>query len=314
MPSPYVTPAMIKNAPTGVPWNLIPDVNAAALAQYAEQTNVCWRASAEADRICNQPLRATLDIEEETGPDFRLTIDNNTGIGHLLASRWPILSVIGAQVSPASAFPPSWQVLPANSVRPGSGVISAYGATTPGTGAQGPVQLDIAPGWIGWWAGRNGTRLQVAYINGWPHAGLTATANANTSTLAVDDVTAFLGAAPFIYDGANTEQVTVASVTPNAYATVMGVQVPVGPGTVTLASPLAYTHTVTAGQDNVLVSAMTADIQQANILLCASMALEAGIEGIVISDVHGGGQSSGGGVEHLQVQAEVILNSYKRAL
>jgi hypothetical protein len=312
--SPYVTPSVIANAPTGVPWNLIPEIDATALAKYAEQSNVCWRASAEADRICNQPLRATVDIEEEDGPDFRLTLDPGTNVARMLASRWPVVSVIGAQVSPAAAFPPSWKVLPPNQVRARAGVFSAYGSTIPGSGAQGQSEFVIAPGYVTWTNGRNGTTLQVGYLSGWPHAGLTATAAQNTSTLAVDDVTAFLTAAPFIYDGANTEQVYVSTVTANSLLTVMGVPVPAGPGTVTLSSPLQYTHTVTPGQDQILVSSMTPDMQWAVILLCASMALEAGIEGIVISDVHGGSQSSGGGAERLAVQAEVILNSYRRSL
>jgi hypothetical protein len=311
--SPYVTPTIIGNAPTGVPWSIIPEQGASALAQFAEQTNMCWRTTFDVDRICNQPLRATLDTEEETGPDWRLTVDNNNGIGHLLASRWPILQVIGAQVSPAAAFPPSWQVLPAGSVRPGSGVIGAYGTTTPGSGAQGQVQLDIAPGWVTWAGGRNGTRLQAAYINGWPHSGLTASTAASALMIPVDDVTGMAGAAPFIYDGASTEQVTVRSVSALNAVTVMGVQVPVGPGWLNLAAPTQYAHTVTSSE-SVLASAMPADIQLAAIKLIAAEALDAGVEGVVISEVRGTEQSSGGGAASLRVEAEVILHSYRRAL
>jgi hypothetical protein len=312
--SPYITPAIIANAPTGVPWSMIPTPGAAALAAYAEQNNMCWRSTDEMDRICNQQLRATLDVEEETGPDFRITVENSTGIAHMQASRWPILSVIGAQVSPAAAFPPSWSVLPAGKVRPRTQLISAYGSTTPGADATGPSEFAIAPGYVTAWGGRNGTLVQVAYLNGFPHAGLTATANAGAQQLAVDDVTAFLGAAPVIYDGANTEQVTVQSVTANAPLTVMGAQVPVGPGTVTLAAPLAYTHTVTPGETQVLVTSMPANLQWAGILLCAEQALEAGIEGLVISDVRGDAQSSGGSLKDLKLEAELILSSYHRAI
>lgn len=312
MTSPYITPAIIANAPTGVPWSIIPQQGAGALAAYAEQTNMCWRASAEIDRLCNQPLRATLDTEEETGPDFRLTVENSTGIAHMLASRWPILQIIGGQVSPAAAFPPSWTPIPATMIRPHTQLIGTYGTTSPGPGAGGPAEFDIAPGYVTGWGGRNGCRLQIAYLNGWPHAGLTATAAAGAQQLLVDDVSAFVGAAPFIYDGANTEQVTATSVTATTPATTMGVQVPVGPGTVNLAAPLAYTHTVTPGEVQILVSSMPADIQWAGIMLCAEQALEAGIEGLVISDVRGDAQSSGGGIKDLRLDAEVILSSYKR--
>lgn len=312
MTSPYITPQMIANAPTGVPWSLIPTPGAAALAQYAEQQNLCWRTSDDIDGICGQPLRATLDTEEETGPDFRLTVENSTGIAHMLASRWPVLQVIGGQVSPAAAFPPSWSTIPAGKIRPHTQIIGSYGTTSPGTGAGGPAEFDIAPGYVSWCAGRNGIRLQVIYLNGWPHAGLTSTAQAGAQQLQVDDVTGFVGAAPRIYDGAQTEQVTVVSVTAPAAVTVLGVTVPVGPGTLNLAAPLAYTHTVTPLQTQTLVSALPADVQLAGIYMCAVQALEAGIEGVVISDIRGTEQSSGGGSHDLKIEAELILGRYKR--
>jgi hypothetical protein len=312
--SPYITPQIISNAPTGVPWSIIPEPGAAALAMYAEQNNMCWRSSAEIDRLCNQPLRATLDIEEETGPDFRLTVENSTGIAHMIASRWPILSIIGGQYQAATAFSDNWCLIPAGKVRPHGSLIGAYGTTTPGTGANGPAEFDIAPGYVtGRW-GRNGVRLQIAYLNGWPHAGLTATATQGSQQLQVDDVTGMTGAAPMIYDGAQTEQVTVTSVTAAASKTAMGVAVPVGPGTLTLAAPLAYTHTSTPLQDQILISALPADVQWAGILICAAQALDAGIEGVVISDIHGQSQSTGGGSHALLLQAELILSSYHRTI
>lgn len=313
MPTPYITPEIIANAPTGVPWSIIPYPQATLAAMVAEQTSICWRASAQMDRICNQPLRATLDIEEEVGPDFRLTVDNNTGVGHLQASRWPVLQVLGGQVSPAASFPPSWSPIPASAMRAHTQLIGAYGTSTPGTGADGPSQIDIAPGYVSWWAGRGGFRLQAAYLNGWPHAGITGAStpavSAGSLLLSVDDVTAFTGAAPIIYDGASTEQVSVLSVTsPNA-VTVMGTTVPVGPGTLNLAAPLQYNHNA-----GVVVSALPADAQLAGILLCAGQALEAGLEAIALADIHGNTVSSGGGVHDLQVQAEVILAAYARVL
>lgn len=314
MTSPYITPAIIANAPTGVPWSIIPAQGASALAAYAEQNNMCWRSTDEIDRICNQPLRATLDQEEETGPDLRITVENSTGIAHMRASRWPVLQVIGAQVSPAAAFPPSWTVLPAGKIRTRTQLIGVYGTTTPGADATGPNEFAIAPGYVTGWGGRNGTLVQVVYVNGWPHAGLTATATQGAQTLVVDDVTGMAGAAPVIYDGASTEQVFVSSVTANMQLTVLGVQVPVGPGTLTLAAPLAYTHTITPGETQILVSSMPANIQWAGIMLCAEQALEAGIEGLVISDVRGESQSSGGSLKDLKLEAELILSSYHRAI
>lgn len=314
MPSPYITPQLIASAPTGVPWSQIPESGASVLAQYAEQQNMCWRSTSEIDRICNQVLRATLDIEEETGPDYRLTVENSTGIAHLPAAQWPILSIVAGQCQAATAFDDNWYAVPAGKIRPRTTIstFGGVGSTIPGAAANGPSEFAIAPGYVSSFAGRNGVRLQIAYLNGWPHAGLTTTVAGGTQQLAVDDVTGMLGAAPMIYDGAQTEQVTVTAVTAAASVTVMGVTVPVGPGTLSLAAPLAYTHTVTPGQDQILVTAMPASVQWAGILLCAEQALEAGIEGLVISDIRGEAQSTGGAVKDLKLEAELILSSYHR--
>ena len=61
----------------------------------------------------NQVLRATIDWEHVSGPDYRLTVQNGTGNGRIILSRWPILSILCVQVAPNAVFPRQWTSLPA---------------------------------------------------------------------------------------------------------------------------------------------------------------------------------------------------------
>jgi len=299
---------MIVNAPTGLPWSVVPWPKATAAEQLAEQTNVCWRATGEVDRLCNQPLRATLDVEEEVGPDYRVTVDN-TGVVTLLASRWPIISIIGGQYSPADVIPPNWITIPGTAMRPSAQISSVYGTTAPGASADGPSMIDISPGYVSWWNGRRGHRLQVSYVNGWPHAALLATAAAGATSLRVDDVTGMAGARCWLYDGANTEMVTVNSVTADAPATVMGTSVPVGPGTATLTTPLASSHAA-----GIVCSAIPQDISWATILLASSEVLDSGASAMLMQSVSGSETIGGKGAEDLRRQAKKILEAYGRVI
>lgn len=310
MATPYVTPAMIANAPTGVPWSLIPLPGASLQQQSAEQTNMCWRASAEVDRLCNQPLRATLDTEEEVGPDFRLTVNNSNGVARMWASRWPVVQLLGGQVSSAAAFPPAWSPIPANQMRTHTALLGTYGTSAAGTGGAGPSSIDIAPGYVTWYGGRYGYRVQVSYINGWPHAGIIgAGAAAGASSIPVDDVTGFTGASAFAYDSGLSETISVTTVAATNPITVFGQTVHVGPGVINLAAPLANAHAA-----GVVVSCLPQDVSWATIMLTAAQALEAGIESVAIQAVQGAAMSSGHGIQELQVQAELILSSYHRAI
>jgi hypothetical protein len=44
----------------------------------AEQTNICWRASGIIDNYCNQVLRATVDTEYLSGPNYRVTVQTGS--------------------------------------------------------------------------------------------------------------------------------------------------------------------------------------------------------------------------------------------
>lgn len=309
MATPYVTPDIIANAPTGIPWNVIPFPKATSAQQLAEQYNICWRATGRVDGFCNQPLRATLDTEQVQGPDYRLTVDQN-GVGRALLSRIPILDVVGAQVSARATIPRSWSVIPAEAVTPESPPIGVYGSG--GFGAAGDIgnAVLIAPGYISWAGGRNGYTVELAYLNGWPHAGLTAAASAGATQLSVDDVTAFAGAGAFIYDGVSTESVMISTVAADSPTTVPGgASVPVGPGTVSLAAALQHDHAA-----GIMVSGLPQIIQWATILYCAAQVLDSGATSVTIPNMPGSQSTGGNGIQSLIDEAERELQPFRRVI
>lgn len=311
MTTPYVTPDMLINAPTGIAWDIIPYPQAIQQLQTEEQYNICVRATALVDGYCNQVLRATVDTEQVTGPDFYLTVEQSTGVVRVILKRWPVLSVLAVSVSPAAAFPRTWTTLPAGTADVESPIIGLYGTTAPSNAADGSQAIEIAPGFIDWSLGRNGFRTAISYLNGWPHSSLTATATFPTSTLQVDDVTAFTGVTATIFDGSKTESVQVNSVTANTNLVlpISGVSVPAGPGTLNLVSPIANTHSA-----GIVVSALPASVMWATILAATCQALESGIDAITIQNIPGSQTVGGHGVEQLEIQWQKILFPYKRSV
>lgn len=300
MATPYVTPAMLLSAPTGISWTTIPNSKASAGQQLAEQTNICWRATHEADRICGQVLRATADVEQQQAPSFRVTLRPN-GTAAMILSRWPVVQVVGAQV--AATIPPQWTTIPANKLMLDHITPGLYGTVSPDPSPTGPAGVLIAPGYIDWSLGRQAYTVQVTYVNGWAHTSLTASCLSGATTLQVDDVTGWAGGIGMIYDGANTEQVTVTSVTPNTAAAVAS-----GPGTVTLAAGTLYAHAA-----GVVLTTMPANLQWAVIQLCCAQALTRGTTATTVPQMPGSSTSAGSsGAAGLHAAAEKMLAAYAR--
>lgn len=298
---------MLIDAPTGMPWDQVPLPTSDLQQQLAEQTNIAWRATGEVDSFCNQPLRATLDIEEEIGPDYRITVRN--GLASMLVSRWPVIDIIGGQVAYAAVLPPVWSPIAGNQMRTRTNISSPYGTSAPGADAAGPAQIDIAGGMVSWCSGREAYRLQIAYTNGWPHSSLVSDVETGVTELPVDDVTAYRGASAFVYDGASTEVVQVLSVVADMPVTTMGVAVPVGPGTVTLAAPTAFAHTA-----GIVVSAMPQVVFWAAILLAAAEVMTEGAVSYSIQSVRGSTGSTDHDQEGLRKMAHTLLKPYRRVI
>lgn len=256
------------------------------------------------DEFCNQPLRATIDVETLYGPgDFRCQMQPN-GNARLLLSRSPVIEVIGGRVSAAASFPASYQTVPANQFRVEKNLIGVYGTTAPGNSGGGGQSVLMAPGWLSWIFGRLSTLVEVTYLNGWAHASITVGVDAGSTTLAVDDITGWLGAAGNIYGQALQEAVLVTAVTPTVTGAISG------PGTVTLATPLAFAHQV-----GDIVTALPGSVIQAAILYGVIQALTRGATSTAVQSL-GGTVSGGGGLspDALEKSAQSYISAYKRTI
>lgn len=319
--TPYVTPDQLNQWPVGVAWGTIPPASGATPAQqYAVQAMICMAATADAEQIVNQPLRAVETTEELQGPDYRVTVQWSSGNGRFIAARWPVTQVTGMQVSSNSTWPRQWTVLPAGTFEPEYPVDGLYGAAVPSSGAGGQAIL-FAPGYVNWcggatspfgqWpggqlSGRKGFRVSATYISGWPHTSLTAPVAAAATAVPVDDCTGWLltgtsgetvGAAGVVYDAMGGGQEPVVCTAASAAS---------GPGTLTFAAGLQYAH----GQ-GIVVSAMPQSVIWATALLAGKAALTRGATATT-SQTTGGRQQPG--MHPLEAQARQLLATFKRTV
>src|SRR5258708_13672055 len=86
----YITLDVLRRAPTGIDWTSIPSRRSSTLEQRAEQANMCLRATGMVNSATNQVLRATLDTEFFSGPDWRGTVPPGTARGRRLSPPRPI--------------------------------------------------------------------------------------------------------------------------------------------------------------------------------------------------------------------------------
>lgn len=299
--TPYVVPAQLIAAPTGISWSSIPFRNATPRQQYAEQLNLCVRATAAVDSYCNQPLRATVDTETLTGPGtFRVQRRPN-GTGRILLSRSPVTQVVSAQITPAAAFPAAWQTIPATQLRPEKPMLGVYGTSAPSSAGEGGQAVLLGPGWLS--AAREGSEVQVVYVNGWPHAALTAAAAAGATAVHIDDITGWPGAQGIIYDPDGQEVITVTAVTPTVTGAICG------PGTLTVGA-LAYAH-----QPGTVTSTLPGAVQQASILFATVQALTRGTTATTVQASPGRAvRGRGEEIDDLIKQAKGLLNPYRRVI
>lgn len=307
----YLTPDLLRRAPTGIDWTTIPNNRSSPIEQQAEQANMCLRATSLINGAANQPLRATQDVEFFNGPDWLVTVQNQTGVGRVMCSRWPILQVISAKVSPAFQFPRQWTTIAASQLDIEKPPLGLFGASQAADAAEGGQAVLLAPGVINWWQGRNGWRIQIVYINGWPHTSITAAADEGATTISVDDCTGWApslydpedpggGATGIVYDGMQQEVV-------NCVAS----SVTTGPGTLTLSSPLSWPHDA-----GTLVTTLPTSVINACIDLCSAMALERGATATTVQSMSGGGGGDGGPVtpDKLRQWAFDAVKTYARVI
>ena len=303
--TPYVTPELLTNAPTGISWSTIPFRNATSDEQYAEQLNICQRATSMVDTVCNNVLRATINTETLWGPDYRVTVQNGIGIARMIMSRWPITQVLGGRVSWSPTFPPQWTTIPADQFSPEVPPIGIYGSSSPSDSGMGGQAIIVAPPWINWWGGRRGCRIETTYVNGWPHTSLTAAVEAGSTTVEVDDCTGWapievggVGALGVLKDGATQEALTVTEASAVS-----------GPGTLTIDRPLTYGH-----QPGVLFTTIPESIQWATILFCVAEALSRGSTATTVQTTPGTGVNTSGSLRTVEDRAKMLCRPFTRTI
>lgn len=299
--APYITPAILQSAQTGIAWDTIPFLNATAAQQTAEQLNICMRATAMVDKFCNTPLRATIDTETVYGPqDYRFTIRPD-GVSRVILSRPPVVDVISGRYSPAASFPEQWTALDSTKFKVEQPLMGVYGTTAPSASADGGQAILVAPGLV--YGPRRSVELQVTYLNGWPHTQLTAASVVNDTTLQVDDVTGWLGATGIVKDLNGQEAITVTAVSPSGAGAS-------GPGTLTLSAPLAYAHA-----QGILVTTLPGQVEQAAILFATWQALTPGGTSVTAQDMPGSAHGGGtGGIDSYKADAEKLLAELRRVI
>lgn len=282
---------------------------------------MCTRATAQVNGYCNQVIRATLDTELLHGPDWRVTVGPGGGGGwnplswlgnnasynaRLILARFPILQVTNVQVCPNATWPRVWTALPSGYYEPEIPPIGIYGSASPASDAMGGQAILVAPGYINWMYGRNGWAVQVSYVNGFPHAKINVDANVGDTTLVVDDCTGW-GITSYAGSTGATGVVKDAGSQETIHCT--GSSVTAGPGTLTLDTPLVYSHPA-----GTLITTMPAQIEQACILFAVAEALTRGATTTTIHDIGGHAQNTGGDVSGLKTEAELLCHPFRRTI
>jgi len=281
---PYLTLDEYKNAPTALDYgNLVQGGTQAA--QDAELTNAITRASSYLDQFCNQVLAATVDVEQQR---IRLRSD---GTARLHPKYFPVVSLDSfsygfypGQLVALTDFSNAWIeeqeiIVPLNN-----------GGMT--TSSAGPLAFGITPGT------RAETFVRYSYVNGYPVAVLASAPSSGATTITVDSgVGIIAGQTLKIYDGANSENVTVA--TTYTY----------GSATVPLTSATLYAHGVGAA-----VSSLPAAVKEACILVTSAYLKIRGDASLVLAVTNRPGQQIEGSqkVGSELAHAQQILQPFRR--
>ena len=281
--TPYLTLAEFQDAPTGIDIdNLV--VGGDQAAQNAELANVIARASSWIDTFCNQVLGATTETEQT-----RTRIKNDGSI--IVHPRYsPIIAltafnyglVIGqmnAISDPSTAWIEDTQI-----IIPYTNLMNTYTS-------EGPLQFGF-PGSPG-----STVYVNYTYVNGYANA-LINTANAGQSSLTVQDATGIVaGQVLKIYDGMDSELVTVA----HTYT--------FGSTTVPLTSTLNYSHS-----SGISISALPPAVKQAAILATTAFLKVRGDNALAMTVGSRPGEASAGS-QHIGedlMLAQDLLLPYRR--
>lgn len=279
--TPYITIAEYKQAPTAIDIDNLVVYSSDPLVQDAELSNVIARASSYIDTYCNQVLAATTETEQQR---TRLRPDGFLAIH-------PRYNPVVAVTSLSYGISPTQMVsVPDPSVGwvEDQQYIFPYTVANISYSSQGPLQFGMPA------IPRAQVFCQYTYVNGYANTLLAANTNAGATSLTVKDATGITaGARLTIFDGAETETITVGS----GYT--------FGSTTVPTVSAMAYAHST-----NDAISALPPAVKQACILVTTSFLKARGDNGLtmqVTSTVDLAGTGSGAGADELSAAKELLL-------
>jgi hypothetical protein len=295
--TPYITPAMLLSSNYGISWSTFPKPGASVPEQVAAQSDICATVTSEMDTLANMTLRATIDTEQEFGPDLIITTLSN-GWTRFRLSPWPILQLLSGQVSPAGCNPPQWTTIPASAMITEHAGLPQTGTIVPTSAGPGPTAALIAPGYVSWGNGRKGYLVRLTVINGFPVAGIDTASVVGATSLHVDDITGWwngtAGARGTIYSSPHREVVVVTDAYPDGGAPGPATNIGgSGPGTLVLSAPLQFAHdpavgSLTTADQRILLSSMPAALIQAGHYLATHLGLVRGTTSAVMQSARGG--------------------------
>lgn len=239
--TPYLTIQEFKNAPTAIDIDNLVFNTIDPDEQDAELTNVIARASSWIDTFCNQVLGATHETENQR---TRIRPDGTIRFHPRYA---PVIALtnfqFGTDFTQMVTFPNC-----ALAWIESSEIIVPYAWSYMNYTSQGPLQFGFP------YSARAEVFINYTYVNGYTNT-LISTAIATQSSLTVLDATGITaGQMLKIYDGMDSENVTVAS----TYT--------FGSLTVPLTQPLLYSHAT-----GISISALPPAIKEAAILATTAM-------------------------------------------
>jgi hypothetical protein len=282
--TPYITVAEYKAAPTAIDYdNLVADSTNAAV-QDAELKNAIARGSSWIDTYCNQSLGANTVTEQQRA---RLQPSGFIAVHPRYA---PIVAVTdfyyGVTPNDLVQFPDPSQGWVENEQ-----FILPYTAANVTYSSQGPLQFGMPA------IPRAQVFCKYTYINGYASTTLAANANASATSITVTNpVGITAGLVMTIYNGANTEIITVAS----TYT--------FGSATIPLSAPLVYAQTSGVG-----VSALPPAVKEAAILATTAMIKVRGDYSLTMQVSNQAGQATvnADGTGDLNLAKE-LLKPYRR--
>jgi len=287
-----ITGLELQESPTGFSWSDISELGTTSAIEAIEQANVIDRASGIVRGYLDQDPTATIDTEvARLGSGSVKAWVDTSGWMWFKTDRFPILSLTSLK----------WATVPAganglnyNAITPGNVVI--YGEDF-----RLNRLIDFSQDWT--WLRNTPGLIKGVYVNGWPNMLLQASISTIGNQQATVDTTTGLtttagaiGNQLTVYDGANTEVVTVISVDDATHFHAI----------------FANTHTVSA-INPVGISALPSDLKQGAIWTCLAIARVRGEDAVQMDssgNVHG---TTGSGFDgDAWAKAEYVLQRFRR--